>query len=127
MLGLHSPMMSRSAAARFTRADIISNCSRSSMCEFRGGRLDCWCGCRLVFGQERHHAFKYRRLKLEVKKSFYKGTLMSVDDAIKFLARADIANLCGNNIVSAVVEKGFADPRAVIWISDTPHLQFIKM
>ena len=71
--------------------------------------------------------FKHRRLKLEVKKSFYKGTLMSVDDAIKILARADIANLCGDNIVSAVVEEGFADPRAVIWISDTPHLQFIKM
>ncbi len=71
--------------------------------------------------------FKQGRLRLDVKKSFYRGTLMNIKDALKILSKADIANLCGDNVISAVVEEGLADLRAVIRISGTPHLQFMKM
>lgn len=71
--------------------------------------------------------FRQGKLKLDVKPSFYKGNLMKVDEAVKMLIEADIANLSGENIVTATVEKGLADARAVIRILGTPHLQFIKI
>ncbi|MEM2902210.1 MAG: DUF424 family protein [Candidatus Bathyarchaeia archaeon] len=71
--------------------------------------------------------FREGKLRLEVSASFYKGSLMRVEDAVKILDEADVANLSGENIVHAALKKGLADPRAVIKVSGTPHLQFMKI
>ncbi|WP_455367560.1 DUF424 domain-containing protein [[Eubacterium] cellulosolvens] len=71
--------------------------------------------------------FKSGRFKLEVKESFYKGTLTSISDALQILNAADIANLTGKNIVQAAVHNGCADSRAIIRIGGIPHLQIMKL
>ena len=71
--------------------------------------------------------FEQGKLRLEVTSEFYKGNLMNIKDAIKILHKANIANLTGENIINAVIKQGLADPEAIIRISGTPHLQFMKI
>lgn len=71
--------------------------------------------------------FREGKLKLEVTEQFYKGIRLSMDEAVKLIGDADIANLSGKSIVDAVLREGLADQRAVISISGVPHLQILKL
>lgn len=71
--------------------------------------------------------FKSGRFRLEVKESFYKGTLTSISDALQMLDAADISNLTGKKIVQAAVHNGYADSKAIILIGGIPHLQIMKL
>ena len=71
--------------------------------------------------------FREGKLKLEVAERFYKGVRLSMDEAVKLIGDADIANLSGKSIVDAVLREGLADRRAVISISGIPHLQILKL
>jgi len=80
------------------------------------------CDSRLL-GQ----TFRQGKLKLEVKPDFYKGVPASVPDALQAIDGADIANLVGEEIVDAAVQKGFVDPSAVLHIDGVPHVQIVRM
>ena len=67
------------------------------------------------------------RLKLEVKKDFYGDNLYSVEEAVNLLNGAEIANLVGEKIVKATIEKKLIDPTAVIYIAGIPHVQIMKL
>ncbi len=71
--------------------------------------------------------FREGKLKLEVKVDFYKGVSTSVLDALRAIDAADIANLVGEEIVEAAVQKGFVDPSAIAHIGGVPHVQIIRM
>jgi len=71
--------------------------------------------------------FRSGRLKLEIKESFYKGNLRSLDEVIQMIDTADVVNLAGNRIVQAAIESGHADPEAVILIGGTRHLQIMRL
>ena len=71
--------------------------------------------------------FREGKLKLEVKKDFYKGTLASIQEALRAVNSADIANLVGNQIVQAAVEEGYVDPSAVIRIGGISHVQILRL
>ena len=71
--------------------------------------------------------FREGKLKLEVKQDFYKGARASVADALAAIDTADIANLVGQTIVQAAVQRRLVDPTAVLHISGVPHVQIVRM
>ncbi len=71
--------------------------------------------------------FRDGKLKLEVKVEFYKGASANVSEALQAIDAADIANLVGEGIVEAAVQKGFVDPSAIIHIGGVPHVQIVRM
>ncbi|MBS7656070.1 DUF424 family protein [Candidatus Bathyarchaeota archaeon] len=71
--------------------------------------------------------FREGRLKLEVKEAFYRGALVSIDEALKELYEADIGNLVGRKIINAAVKSGLINSAAIIYISGTPHVQMLKL
>ncbi len=71
--------------------------------------------------------FREGKLKLEVKVDFYKGVSANISDALHAIDAADIANLVGEGIVEAAVQKGFVNPSAIIHIGGVPHVQIVRM
>jgi len=71
--------------------------------------------------------FKQGRLRLEVKTAFYQGELSTIEEAMRALAGASVANLVGEETVRAAVREGFVDPRAVIRFGEVPHVQMIHI
>jgi len=71
--------------------------------------------------------FSEGRVSIEVHEAFYKGTLMSISEAIKIISRATIANLVGNRIVSEAVRAGLVHPDAVLKIGNVLHAQIVRM
>ncbi len=62
-----------------------------------------------------------------MKKDFYGDILCSIEEAVNLLSDAELANLVGEKIVNATIEKKLIDPRAVIYIDGIPHVQIIKL
>ncbi len=71
--------------------------------------------------------FREGKLKLEVKADFYKGVSASVHEALEAIDSADIANLVGEGIVSAAVQKGLVNPSAIVHIGRVPHVQIVRV
>ncbi len=58
---------------------------------------------------------------------FYGGDRVSLEEALRILSRASIANLVGKRIVNAAIRHGFIHSEAVLYINDTPHAQFMVL
>lgn len=58
---------------------------------------------------------------------FYGGEKVSVEEALRILDRASIANLVGKRIVDAAIRHGFIHSEAVLYINNTPHAQFMVL
>ena len=71
--------------------------------------------------------FRQGRMKLEVSSEFYGGTLCSLEKAMEALAEADVANLVGEAVIKAAVDKGLVDPDAVIYFGLIPHVQIVRL
>jgi len=71
--------------------------------------------------------FREGRLKLEVARNFYGGTLASLEETLRLLDSADVANLVGSSVVDAAVKQGLVDPDAIISIAGVPHAQIMKL
>jgi len=71
--------------------------------------------------------FREGKLKLEVKHDFYGGVRVAIVDALAAIDSADIANLVGESIVQAAVERRLVDPSAVLNIGGVPHVQIVRM
>lgn len=71
--------------------------------------------------------FREGKLKLEVKPDFYKGVSTSLQEALKAIDSADVANLVGNSIVDAAVRVGLVDASAVLHIDGVAHVQIVRM
>ena len=64
--------------------------------------------------------------KRQVKENFYKGREATVDECMRALRDATIANLVGS-IVEHAVRAGLIDPRNVFKFEGVPHAQLVKM
>lgn len=64
-------------------------------------------------------------VELFVDPYFYRGELLSLNEAFEILKKATIANLVGKNIVEKAVEKGYIHPDAILWIDNVPHAQYV--
>lgn len=71
--------------------------------------------------------FREGRLKLEVKPGFYQGNSANIDEALRAIDSATVANLVGKEIVDAAVKGGLVDSSAVLHIDGVPHVQIVRM
>ena len=67
------------------------------------------------------------KIVFEVREEFYKGSKVSVDEAIDLMRQSTIVNMVGQNIVEKAIERGLVHPEAVLKISGVPHAQIVKM
>jgi hypothetical protein len=74
-------------------------------------------GKQLKQGQTRFH----------ISEKFYKGPLVSVDEAIDLIEQSTIVNIVGSRMVRKAIEKGLVHPDAVIEIDGVLHAQIIRM
>lgn len=67
------------------------------------------------------------RIVFVVKEDFYKGSRVSVEEAIELVKQCSIVNMVGKHIVGRAVEEGLVHPEAVLEICGVPHAQIVKL
>ena len=67
------------------------------------------------------------KIVFEVREEFYKGSKVSLEEAIDLMKQSTIVNMIGRNIVEKAIERGLVHPEAVLKISGVPHAQIVKM
>ncbi len=70
---------------------------------------------------------KFGKITFTVRKDFYEGSLVHVNEAIAIIKSAPNINLVGNIIVDKALQEGLVHPQAILDISGVPHTQIIKM
>jgi hypothetical protein len=71
--------------------------------------------------------FRKGEIVFHVKEEFYKGTKVSIEEAIDMIENSTIVNMIGKNVVQKAIEKGHVHPEAVINIEGVPHAQIVKL
>ncbi len=71
--------------------------------------------------------FSEGKISIEVYESFYKGSLVTVEEALNAIGNATIANLVGKRIVNEAIKRGLVHPDAVLKIGKTLHAQIVKI
>ena len=67
------------------------------------------------------------KIVFEVREEFYKGSKVSVEEAIDLMRQSTVVNMVGKCIVSKALEKGLIHPEAILKISGVPHAQIVKV
>jgi hypothetical protein len=67
------------------------------------------------------------KIVFHVKKEFYNGGKVSVEEAVGMIENSTIVNLVGKNCVEKAIEKGYVHPEAVLHIEGVPHAQIVKL
>lgn len=70
---------------------------------------------------------KYGKVNFEVRRDFYGGRLVQVEDAVDLIKTANIVNLVGPVIVEMAVKEKLIHPQAILDISGIPHAQMVKL
>ena len=70
---------------------------------------------------------KQGKLVFEIREKFYKGSLVSIEEALDLIEKSTIVNMIGRRIVGKAVERGFVHPDAVLEIEGVPHAQVVKL
>ncbi|MHA1593606.1 MAG: DUF424 domain-containing protein [Candidatus Baldrarchaeia archaeon] len=71
--------------------------------------------------------FRDGDLKLEVKEDFYGGELVPIEEGVKAVKKAMIANIVGENIVRELIKENLIVEEAVIRIAGIPHVQIVRI
>ena len=71
--------------------------------------------------------FREGKIAFCVKEEFYKGSKVSVEEAVCMIENSTIVNMVGKNIVRTAIEKGYVHPEAVLNIRGIPHAQIVKL
>ncbi len=71
--------------------------------------------------------FREGKLKIEVKKDFYCGKLVEIEEGVEAIKKGTIINIVGNNIVSKAVNAGLIHPQGIIKIEGVAHAQKVTM
>lgn len=67
------------------------------------------------------------KIVFQVKEEFYKGTRVSIEEAMAMIENSTIVNMVGANVVKKAVEKGYVHPEAILNIEGIPHAQILKL
>ena len=67
------------------------------------------------------------KIVFNVKKEFYKGARVAIEEAVDMITNSTIVNMVGKNIVQKAIEKGYVHPEAVLNIEGVPHAQIVKI
>jgi len=66
------------------------------------------------------------KIVFEVREEFYKGSKVSVEEAVDLMKQCTVVNMVGKCIVDKALEKGLIHPEAILKISGVPHAQIVK-
>ena len=67
------------------------------------------------------------KIVFEVREEFYKGSKVSVEEAVDLMKQCTVVNMVGKCIVDKALEKGLIHPEAILKISGVPHAQIVKL
>jgi len=67
------------------------------------------------------------KIVFEVREEFYKGSRVSVEEAIDLMKQCTVVNMVGKRIVGKALKEGLIHPEAVLKISGVPHAQIVKV
>lgn len=70
---------------------------------------------------------KFGTIDFKVRKDFYGGSLVHVEEAVSLIKNATDANLVGSIIINRAIKEKLLHPQAVLDISGVPHAQIIKL
>ncbi len=71
--------------------------------------------------------FEEGKFYLDVSEKFYKGQKIKINELIKHLKNATIANLVGSETIKFAIKHGFVDPDCVLKVQGIPHAQVVTM
>jgi hypothetical protein len=89
----------------------MGNCSLLAMCDAE------------LLGK----TLKEGKITFHVHEKFYKGSKVTVDEALDMIKQSSIVNMIGRKIVKKAIEHGFVHPEAVLMIEGIPHAQIVKI
>ena len=69
---------------------------------------------------------KYGKINFEIRRDFYSGILVQVEEAVDLIKTGTIVNLVGHVIVERAVKEKLIHPQAILDISGVPHAQIVK-
>jgi len=67
------------------------------------------------------------KIVFRVKEEFYRGTKVSIEEAMAMIENSTTVNMIGKNVVQKAIEKGHVHPEAVLRIEGIPHAQIVKL
>jgi hypothetical protein len=67
------------------------------------------------------------RVSLTVTEEFYGGEVADAEEVVAALARAETANLVGEEAVETAIDSGFVDPENVLDLNGTVHAQYVRL
>ena len=70
---------------------------------------------------------KYGKIVFHIREEFYKGSLVSLEEAVDLIRQSSIVNMVGRKVVEEAIEKGLVHPDAVLEIEGVPHAQIVKL
>ncbi len=71
-------------------------------------------------------SLQYGKIKFIVRKDFYGGSRVFLEEAIEIMKIGTIINLVGKQIVNGALKQGLVHPNAVIDIAGVPHVQIMR-
>jgi hypothetical protein len=70
---------------------------------------------------------KEGKITFHVQEKFYKGSKVTLEEAVELIKQSSIVNMIGQKIVKKAIEHGFVHPEAVLMIDGIPHAQIVKV
>ncbi|MEM2282223.1 MAG: DUF424 family protein [Candidatus Hadarchaeales archaeon] len=70
--------------------------------------------------------FREGKLVLKVDEKFYQGREASLEECMRMIREATIANLVGS-VVERAISEGLIDPKKVVRVQGVPHAMMVKM
>lgn len=70
---------------------------------------------------------KQGKIVFHIREEFYKGSLVSLEEAIGLIQQSTIVNMVGRKVVGRALEEGLVHPDAVLEIKGIPHAQIVKL
>ena len=70
---------------------------------------------------------KFGEINFEVRRVFYGGSVVSVEEAVNLMKQGTAVNMIGSVIVKKAIEEGLVHPQAILDISGVPHAQIVKI
>jgi len=67
------------------------------------------------------------KIVFHVKEEFYKGSKVTIEEAVGMIENSTIVNMVGKKIVKKAIEEGYVHPEAVLNIEGIPHAQIVKI
>lgn len=70
---------------------------------------------------------KQGKIIFHIKKEFYNGGKVTVEEAVDMIENSTIVNMVGKCCVEQAIAKGYVHPEAVLEIEGVPHAQIVKL